>query len=111
MSLSTLSSTQGKPSRISKISLAHEDRIWCLAWNKQGTLLASSSTDKKVKIWSLTEQNQLQCQVCALSCDFLTPIVEHFRRRPHQNHQVDIVAPQRQPAGERQFRWDCLGVG
>eukprot|EP00347_Sterkiella_histriomuscorum_P020000 403339480 len=45
---------------------AHDDRIWCLAWNPQGSLIASCSSDKLIKVWSydsVTNKLTLKCQL------------------------------------------------
>ena len=34
---------------------AHDDRAWCVTWHPQGKILASCSSDKKIKIWEGNE--------------------------------------------------------
>jgi len=40
----------------------HGDKIWSLAWNPQGDLLASCSSDKTIKIWGRGSDGFLECQ-------------------------------------------------
>lgn len=39
---------------------AHKSTIWNISWSPDGKLLASCSGDKSIKIWRLTELNQLE---------------------------------------------------
>lgn len=41
----------------------HDDRVWCVSWNPTGTILATCSTDKTVKLWTNTnkEKNEWNC--------------------------------------------------
>lgn len=36
---------------------SHEERVWSLAWNPNGTLFASTGGDKKIKIWGKEGQD------------------------------------------------------
>ena len=43
--------------------IGHDDRVWCVSWNPTGTVLASCSTDKTVKLWTNTnkENDEWKC--------------------------------------------------
>lgn len=43
----------------------HEDRVWSVAWNPSGTLLASCSSDKNIRLWGL-EGGEWVCK-CVLA--------------------------------------------
>jgi len=43
----------------------HKDRVWGLAWNSSGTLLASCSGDKTVRVWTHNGNNSFKC-ICTL---------------------------------------------
>lgn len=38
--------------KLLSILSGHEDKVWCVAWNPKGDLLASCGGDHKIKIWS-----------------------------------------------------------
>lgn len=38
--------------------LGHEDRVWCATWSHTGTLLATCSSDKTIRIWA--EEGNIQ---------------------------------------------------
>lgn len=48
------------PLKLSQSIVAHNDRVWTLAWNPNGNLLASSGADKLIHIWSLKD-NEWTC--------------------------------------------------
>jgi WD40 repeat protein len=38
--------------KLVSILSGHEDKVWCVAWNPKGDLLASCGSDHKIKLWS-----------------------------------------------------------
>lgn len=41
--------------------VGHSDRVWTLAWNPLGTILASSGGDKNIRLWTKVNATQWTC--------------------------------------------------
>jgi len=41
----------------------HDDRVWSVTWSPDGKELASSSSDKKIIIWSFNQEGLLVVKV------------------------------------------------
>lgn len=66
----------------------HEDRVWCISWCPTSpggaSILASASSDKKIKIWvKNANSNDWQC-LCTLD-DGHTKTIRHLAWSPQGN--------------------------
>lgn len=49
------------PLKLLQTLTGHADRIWTLAWNPSGTILASSGADKSIRLWAKDATDKWNC--------------------------------------------------
>lgn len=49
------------PLELIQTLFGHSDRIWTLAWNPEGTILASSGGDKSIRLWAKDANGKWNC--------------------------------------------------